>query len=190
MSLRNFLNSDGDTYKLEYPYTLDGETCRKATDEEIIKCLKKKEKDQTKKIIFLAAPILSLIVSFCCKNVFGNSSFICIFLCIWCALSLLVLILELGFSAINFTVNFVSSTIEKIVYKLATIKDIILYKGNKRFLYVIIALCAVAIMYQLFFRYKYRTYKGNYNQVQVIKVDTLTGKSTVTFPEYVENNKK
>ena len=57
---------------------------------------------------------------------------------------------------------------------------------------VIFGISAVLIIcfYNTFFRYKYRTYKGNYNQVQVIKVDTLTGKSTVTFPEYVENNKK
>lgn len=45
---------------------------------------------------------------------------------------------------------------------------------------------AVLIVYNSCFRYKYRTYKGNYNHVQVIKIDTLTGKSTMTYPEYVE----
>lgn len=45
------------------------------------------------------------------------------------------------------------------------------------------------ILYNSCFRYKYRTYKGNYNQVQVIKIDTLTGKSTMSYPDYVEKEK-
>lgn len=61
---------------------------------------------------------------------------------------------------------------------------------NRKALCFILALAGIILVYNFALRYKYRTYKGNYNQVQVIKVDTLTGKSTVTFPEYVENNKK
>lgn len=61
----------------------------------------------------------------------------------------------------------------------------VLKKFDKK---VIIAIIAVILIigYNTFFRYKYRTYKGNYNQIQVIKVDTLTGKSTVSIPKFEE----
>lgn len=64
-----------------------------------------------------------------------------------------------------------------------------LKKVDKKVLFVALSVIVALIAYNSLFRYKYRTYKGNYNQVQVIKVDTLTGKSTVSYPEFVENKK-
>lgn len=51
---------------------------------------------------------------------------------------------------------------------------------------VIVVILAGLILYNSLFRYKYRTYKDSYNRVQVIKIDTLTGKSTASFPEYAK----
>lgn len=62
----------------------------------------------------------------------------------------------------------------------------ILKKIDKKVVIAIIVVILIIIGYNTFFRYKYRTYKGNYNQIQVIKVDTLTGKSTVSFPKFEE----
>ena len=185
VGLVDFLKSDGVTYEFEKPYTLDGEECRYATDEEVTEHLKKAKKDPVKQIILFIAPILSLIISACCKSIFGSCPFVFLFLSAWCVITLFVVILEVGFNIIDFT----SNMFKRVIYGFSEVKNIVFHKNNRKFLYAIIVVCTIAMTYQLFFRYKYRTYKGNYNQVQVIKVDTLTGKSTVSYPEFVENKK-
>ena len=36
-------------------------------------------------------------------------------------------------------------------------------------------------------RYQYKTYKGNYNYIQVVRIDRLTGESVVYYPKVIKN---
>lgn len=83
------------------------------------------------------------------------------------------------------------ATIKEVTAKVAILENQMLspkiktkFKINYNLIAVIVVILVGLILYNTLFRYKYRTYKDGYNRVQVIKIDTLTGKSTVSFPEY------
>ena len=66
----------------------------------------------------------------------------------------------------------------------AELAELIKKIDKKRIIGSILIIVIIAISYNTFFRYKYRTYKYGSSRVQVIKIDKLTGKSTVSFPEF------
>ena len=56
---------------------------------------------------------------------------------------------------------------------------------KKSFVIFIAVSVLISLIYQLFFRYEYKIYKGH--PTYVIKLDKLTGKSTYTQPIYTKN---
>ena len=54
-------------------------------------------------------------------------------------------------------------------------KNFEMFKKGILIIFILIALC---LIYQFFFRYEYKIYKGNYNSAYVIKIDKLTGSIT------------
>lgn len=55
----------------------------------------------------------------------------------------------------------------------------------------VILICVIIFLitvYNLFFRYEYKTYKNAY-RVQVVKIDKLTGKSFIFYPEIIKEGK-
>ena len=53
---------------------------------------------------------------------------------------------------------------------------------DKKVIFIVLVILAICLIYQLFFRYEYKIYKGNNNNAFVVKLDKLTGKSEVREP--------
>lgn len=79
--------------------------------------------------------------------------------------------------------------------RMATAEEIATHLNNKVFydsrlkLIAISVVILFAVVYQLFFRYEYKINNHKIYGTQVVKLDKLTGKSTVSYPEFVENKK-